>query len=81
MDELLISHADSEKAYDLSSWDMVEEVQWEAVLVAAAAQPGKAWFQAEPYGEIDPHAASLCGMWWCYLGELRPHPPLHALQF
>jgi hypothetical protein len=40
VDELLISQADSEKAYGLSSWDMVEEVQWEAVLVAAAAQPG-----------------------------------------
>jgi len=37
---MLLSQADSEKAYGLSSWDMVEEVQeWEAVLVAAAAQP------------------------------------------
>jgi len=36
VDELLKSQADSEKAYDFSSWDEVEEVQWEAVLVAAA---------------------------------------------
>jgi hypothetical protein len=39
VDELLKLQADSEKAYDLSSWDKVKEVQWEAVLVAAA-QPG-----------------------------------------